>query len=81
MINNPDLESNVAKAAAQNVVPQQMNATANEDANIMAENADQMKPKGKKAFVNNMPGQQAGNNSMLAQVVGVIIGSPEFQRK
>lgn len=81
MLNNPDLEGNVAKAAAQNAAPQQMNAMANEDANIMGENADQMKPKGKKALVNNMPGQQAGNNSMLAQVVGVIIGSPEFQRK
>ena len=23
----------------------------------------------------------AGNNSMLSQVVGIIIGSPEFQRK
>jgi hypothetical protein len=23
----------------------------------------------------------AGNNSMLGQVVGIIIGSPEFQRK
>ncbi|MEE1947028.1 DUF1800 domain-containing protein [Pedobacter sp. KR3-3] len=81
MLNNPDLESNVAKAAAQHGAPQQMNTMANEDANIMGENADQMKPKGKKALVNNMPGQQAGNNSMLAQVVGVIIGSPEFQRK
>jgi hypothetical protein len=24
---------------------------------------------------------QAGNNQMLSQVVGIIIGSPEFQRR
>lgn len=81
MLNNPDLENNVAKAAAQNAAPQQMNTMANEDANIMEQGMDKMKPKGKKALVNNVPGQQAGSNSMLAQVVGVIIGSPEFQRK
>ncbi|MNU07209.1 hypothetical protein D3C72_2526970 [compost metagenome] len=33
---------------------------------------------GKKA---NKIAYAAGNNTMLAQVVGVIIGSPEFQRK
>lgn len=81
MLNNPDLENNVAKAAAQNAAPQQMNTMANEDANIMEQGMDKMKLKGKKALVNNVPGQQAGSNSMLAQVVGVIIGSPEFQRK
>lgn len=81
MLNKPDLEQNIAKAAAQNAPPQQMNTMANEDANMMEEGADKMKLKGKKALVNNAPSQQAGNNSMLAQVVGVIIGSPEFQRK
>lgn len=81
MLNNPDLEQNIAKAAAQNAPPQQMNTMANEDANMMEEGADKMKLKGKKALVNNAPSQQAGSNSMLAQVVGVIIGSPEFQRK
>lgn len=81
MLNNPDLENSVAKAAAQNAAPQQMNTMANEDANIKEERMDQLKPKGKRALVNNAPGQQAGSNSMLAQVVGVIIGSPEFQRK
>lgn len=79
MLNNPDLENKVAKAAEKTAVPQQMNTMANEDANLMAENGNKLK--GKKALVNAAPQQKAGTNTMLAQVVGVIIGSPEFQRK
>ena len=30
---------------------------------------------------NEMMPSAAGNNSMLAQVVGIIIGSPEFQKR
>jgi hypothetical protein len=42
---------------------------------------DQQGLKGKRK--NNFMAMQtsAGNNSMLAQVVGVIIGSPEYQRR
>jgi uncharacterized protein (DUF1800 family) len=38
---------------------------------------------GKKGLknVNNQTQMAAGNNSMLGQVVGIIIGSPEFQRR
>ncbi len=74
MLNDPNLENNVAKAAAKTAPPQQMNTMANEDANMMQEGAN--KPKG-----NITPTQKVGTNTMLAQVVGVIIGSPEFQRK
>lgn len=79
MLNNPNLENNVAKAAEKTAAPQQMNTMANEDANMMEEGANKLK--GKKALVNAAPQQKAGTNTMLAQVVGVIIGSPEFQRK
>lgn len=78
MLNDPNLETNVANAAQKSTPPQQMNAMANEDANGM-DNAQ--KGKGKKALINATPQQKAGTNTMLSQVVGVIIGSPEFQRK
>ena len=51
----------------------------NEDANIM--DYDMQNQKGKKPLINGTAGQKLGVNLMLAQVVGVIIGSPEFQRK
>jgi hypothetical protein len=52
---------------------------------MMMANADTPKGKGaRKNFGKN--GYQAmanapGNNSMLSQVVGIIVGSPEFQRR
>ena len=79
MLNDPNLQHTVAQAAEKSAAPQQMNTMANEDANLMDE-----KPKnkgGKKALVNATPNQRVGTNTMLSQVVGVIIGSPEFQRK
>ncbi len=79
MLNNPDLDAKVAQAAEQTAAPQQKNNMVNEDANLMANDTNKLK--GKKALVNAAPQQKAGNNTMLAQVVGVIIGSPEFQRK
>ena len=80
MLNDPNLGGNIAKAAEETAPPQQINTMANEDANLMAEVKDK-KIKGKKNLVNALPGQKAGENTMLSQVVGVIIGSPEFQRK
>jgi len=78
MLNDPNLEVNVAQAAEKSTPPQQMNTMANEDANIMEGKENN---KGKKALVNARPMQMNGTNTMLSQVVGVIIGSPEFQRK
>ncbi|RZL46044.1 MAG: DUF1800 domain-containing protein [Pedobacter sp.] len=80
MLNDPNLENKVAQAAEKSAPPMQMNTMANEDANLMDDGTEKMK-KGKKALINNTPTQKAGTNTMLAQVVGVIIGSPEFQRK
>lgn len=78
MVSNPNLESNVAAAAEKNSVQNQMGTMMNEDANLEPEVP---KLKGKKALNSTFTPQKAGNNTMLAQVVGVIIGSPEFQRK
>lgn len=80
MVTNPNLETNVAAAAEKNSAQLQMGTMMNEDANIM-ESQMNNKLKGKKALNSTVTPQKAGNNTMLAQVVGVIIGSPEFQRK
>lgn len=78
MLNDPNLAQNVAKAADKTMPATTNMATTN---NQMADDAELEKLKGKKALANPTPGQKTGTNTMLAQVVGVIIGSPEFQRK
>jgi hypothetical protein len=79
LLNNPDLENNVAKAAEKNLFPKSKDTMVNEDANIMG--FDMQNQNGKKMLLNGVNGQKPIANPMLAQVVGVIIGSPEFQRK
>lgn len=81
MLNDPNLVQNVAKAADQTEAPKPATTMVNEDANLMAAADVQYKQKGKKSLINGTPGQKAGRSTMLSQVVGVIIGSPEFQRK
>jgi hypothetical protein len=80
MLNDPELMTKVEKAAEKAPAPQPVTTMNNEDADLMtgAKNG-----KGRNAGKNNKPAAQTadGNNGMLAQVVGVIIGSPEFQRK
>ncbi|HTM98225.1 MAG TPA: DUF1800 domain-containing protein [Pedobacter sp.] len=73
MVSDPQLEANVAAAADKNAASKEMNSMTNEDAILEL--------KGKKALNSTVTPLKAGTNTMLAQVVGVIIGSPEFQRK
>ncbi len=49
----------------------------------MEEGVGKKEGKGKGLKKGNSGAMQTvtGNNTMLAQVVGIIIGSPEFQRK
>jgi hypothetical protein len=68
MLNDPDLIKKVETAASQN---NKMQDAVNEDL-MMNEKITDKK-------VNNSV-KMAGDN-MLAQVVGLILGSPEFQRK
>lgn len=79
LLNNPDLENTVAIAADKNSPPKQKDTMVNEDANIMG--YDRQNQNGKKVMLNGAGRKQPASNPMLAQVVGVIIGSPEFQRK
>lgn len=84
MLNDPNLVTKVENAAAKATPPPAMGAVANEDEGMMM--AASRKPNGKpvkKEYGKNVSAvtSTTGNNTMLAQVVGVIIGSPEFQRK
>ena len=82
MLTDPNLMQKVDEASSQKIyakvgqpAPMSMTsadkATANSKLNLTGEQA------------NNAAAMQsaAGNNSMLTQVVGVIIGSPEYQRR
>ncbi len=84
MLNDPDLLSKVEKAAAKAAPSQESNPVMNEDA-VLAEEMqkpEKLSTKNKNSGKSGSVMQGLSNtNSMLAQVVGVIIGSPEFQRK
>lgn len=81
LLNDPELVTKVENAAEKVPAPQPATTMMNEDAELMADvkknDAVKKKGQGKNAAVQ----ASDGNNTMLAQVVGVIIGSPEFQRK
>lgn len=95
LLNDPDLGNKVNEAAGKTAAPQQATMMqGNEEMDVMDEGAELMPKKkagGKKnpnkipknPAKNNYAGMQyaKGNNTMLSQVVGIIIGSPEFQRK
>jgi uncharacterized protein (DUF1800 family) len=79
MLNDPELLNKVERAASLNMVQQPKPTMVNEDARQMS---DATEPKGNKTISGNSQRQaQNAGNLMLAQVVGVILGSPEFQRK
>jgi len=81
MLNDPELVGKIEKAAEKAPAPQPETTMMNEDADLMTgvkgDGTIKKKRQGKNAAVQTSD----GNNTMLAQVVGVIIGSPEFQRK
>ncbi|NQV75627.1 MAG: DUF1800 domain-containing protein [Bacteroidetes bacterium] len=78
MLNDPELLKKVEAAALKNEVPQPMQTMVNEDAQmrneVMSNTPLKNKPK-------SLDTNALSANSMLEQVVGVILGSPEFQRK
>lgn len=86
MLTDPELAQKIDEAAGQTETSKQvmqedegMMMTAQKQ-NKKAEGQVSRKLNGKKG--NNMQLQYAtGNNTMLAQVTGIIIGSPEFQRR
>lgn len=94
LLNDPELGKKVDEAAGKTAAPREAAMMqANEQADVMDEAAELMpRKKGGKKNLNKIPKNPAknnyaalqmakGNNTMLSQVVGIIIGSPEFQRK
>ena len=84
LLNDPELENKISAAADKNSV--QQTTMVNNDILMGDEMEDGAEKKGKKGIKGLKKGSNAiqtvaGNNSMLSQVVGIIIGSPEFQRK
>ncbi|MDI9364353.1 MAG: DUF1800 domain-containing protein [Flavobacterium sp.] len=92
LINDPEIHTKIANAASKTPVPQTANTDNTTINNNMMASADDTLTKQKPIKEN--PGKKTapdislqrlmaynGNNSMLAQVAGIIIGSPEFQRK
>ena len=71
-INNPDIHKNVEEASQNKETAMQ----ANQDTLAAADKPTMDKPKQQKKNKDTF-----GDSSMLAQVVGIIIGSPEFQRR
>ncbi len=81
MLNDPDLQKKIEDAASKNAVPQEKATMMEEDVTTMDMSTEKQKVQ---ASVKRNQGKvqtTAGPNTMLAQVVGVILGSPEFQRK
>lgn len=77
MLKDPELTQKVAEAAGKNVQPHQM-----ETEDLLGENIKEKNlPKRLKKNSGQAAAAANGTDTMLAQVVGVIIGSPEFQRK
>jgi hypothetical protein len=86
MLTDPELARKVTEAADQTATARA--AVQEEDAMTMSDKRQLKQMEGKPSKkLNGKKGQDAavqmatGNNSMLAQVVGIIIGSPEFQRR
>ena len=85
MLNDPELVKKINEAADKNTAPQtsmvKNEMVMNDDMNDgIGNNGGGGKAKGLKKNGGQVQ-LTAGNNSMLSQVVGILIGSPEFQRK
>lgn len=78
IMNDPGLQSRVEEAASKHINPEtKLNMV--EDPMVMTA-PDDPQPKGKGKNI-SQPQSSVGINSMLSQIVGIILGSPEFQRK
>ena len=88
MVRDSNLEKKINDAADKSApVSQDMNTAASDDMVMqdLPRNSKRIKANDKKALnKKNLPVTTlyvAGNTSTVSQVAGIIIGSPEFQRK
>lgn len=85
MLTDPNLVKKISDAADKSAPATQQDMTGGSQDMMMANGADKPAREPKQKF-GRKNGYQAmanaqGNNTMLAQVVGIIVGSPEFQRR
>jgi uncharacterized protein (DUF1800 family) len=80
LINNPNMAEKINDAADKNVAISSNEEDEMIETNEMM-NMDEDKKETKNEKRNEAMKNNFGDNSMLAQVVGIIIGSPEFQRR
>lgn len=91
MINDPSIQQKIETAADKNTtagnITMTEEKTMSEDEGDIINGKNMSEEKLAKKMLNKKNGKEismpmtAGNNSMLAQVVGIILGSPEFQRR
>ncbi len=80
LLNQPDLAAKVDAAAVKSPAPQVSLAPIG-DMTMTGPLPKEKKPTPLPDPVKTLAMQQAANKNMLAQVVGIIIGSPEYQRR
>ncbi len=87
LLNQPDLAKKVSDAASKStptpvVTPPPVNAFSGMDAMSGGEQLNENEKRKEAAKLNNTPLKAADpNNNMTAQAVGILIGSPAFQRR
>jgi len=79
MLTQPDLAATIDRSAASAPVKISDGMAANDP--MMSDSKMQLNMQPKETHVYARVQRQTGNNNMLSQVVGIIIGSPEFQRR
>lgn len=82
LLNDPELEKKVDEAAGKSTASKQNMMHTNDDAKLDdAGGNDAMDMRKQKGGRKNAMQTANGKSTMLSQVVGIIVGSPEFQRK
>jgi hypothetical protein len=82
LLNDPELEKKVDEAAGKSTASKQEMMHTNEDAKLdNATGNDTMDLRKQKGGKKNAMQTANVKSTMLSQVVGIIVGSPEFQRK
>ncbi len=81
LLNDPDLESKVNKAAVKTDMMESSGNTAMQKTDFEMDGDENLESKKKNSNVGVVGNAGMKDRNMLAQVVGIIIGSPEFQRR
>jgi uncharacterized protein (DUF1800 family) len=79
MINSPIISKNIDEAVKKDQLPDE--GMKSETESMHEEVEEPVKAKPKKSIIGTDTKNTFGDNMMLSQVVGIIIGSPEFQRR